>query len=478
MNNFFYYITFGNHFDFLIAVYFAVIIFFIRVSKLFDVVQFAPIYYLFYFLLGYFYVIELDSKHLAGTWLGTATYFIEFTVVKILVVFFWFILLVYINNYFHQEYMQKGQEKILCIDLAFCGAILFVSAADMLEMFLGLELIAFPSYALIALDKTKASSEASLKYFIYSVYGSLLFVISFILLFISSGQISFNEIAYFVDSPKFEVAAALWATTFFIKLGIGPFFYWAPPVYQAVSPVTFVFVSTVTKVPLLLPILYLSRSYFFVTHSWVFYYVVILLIWGCFLAARDLFGETNIRRIIAYTSTINFSIAVTALVFNIYNVKLFLCFTIMYLLSNFAVYLSHSLLNTDKFGKNEVVNLKNFNRENPIALVMLNTSLIFSSGLPPLTMFLFKLITIGSISFMGQETINFFNLGIAGFVTMCSVSSYAAYFSILKNINYAKPNQVPALVAKIEEKDFSRYSLAVVILLFSVVAFYISIQIL
>lgn len=457
MFDYLYYILFGNNFEFFFSLYFCVIIFILRTAKILENVEIAIFYYLFYIVILKNVIFSFDHSNVSTSWIGTSDFFLEFTFIKLLVVSFWLLYIYFLNTFFKHDFFVLGTEKIFCIDLAFCGALLFTSATDMLELFLGLELIAFPSYTLIALDKTKASSEGVLKYFIYSVYGSLLLILSFIVLFIGTGQTSFNELVYFSDTSKTELSLILWSTAFFVKLGIGPFFHWAPPVYQATSAPTFIFISTITKVPFMFPLVYLAKTYFFLPHSWAFFYNVTLLLWGCVLAARDLFVEKNIRRVLAYTSTLNLSIAALALIFSLFNVKLFVMFVVMYLISNLSVYVWHLVLNSNNFNKNEITNFSNFNKEDKISVTFLNLSTILNSGLPPAVIFIFKIASIGAITYWQATNYNIFSLFTAAVVITTSLFAYGAYFKLLKSINYSEKNQVPVLYSGLTNKNHEKY---------------------
>lgn len=478
MYDFIYYMFFGNNFEFFFSLYFCVIIFILRTAKIIENVNIAIFYYLLYFVLLSNVISGFGYSNFSTGWVGLVTFSLEFSFVKLLLVAFWSLYIYFLNTYFKQEYFVAGIEKMFCIDLAFCGSILFLSATDMLELFLGLELIAFPTYTLIALDKTKASSEGVLKYFIYSVYGSLLLILSFIVLFMGTGQTSFNEIAYFTDTPKVELAIILLATAFFIKLGIGPFFHWAPPVYQSTAAPTFIFVSTITKIPFIYPLIYLAKSYSFMPHSWAFFYTVTLLVWGCVLAARDLFGEKNIRRILAFTSTINFSIATLALIFSLFNVKVFISFIVVYLLSNLTVFVWHFLLNTDKFYKNEITNLDLFNKEDKISVTLLNLSTILNSGLPPAIVFIFKVLGLGAITYWQASNLNIFSLFVATVVMVTSLFAYNAYFKILKSVNYSQKNSTPDLHGGVTNKNHEKYMWAINLTLLNAAVFCFSIYLL
>jgi NADH-quinone oxidoreductase subunit N len=441
--DFIYYMVLNQKFEFYIFVMFSTIVIIFRTFNLIAPSITAQLYNLIYLVLGLNAFNSILAPHFNQNWIGSSFYNYEIGLIKFLVIVFWFILYYFIKTYFFDEYIEKNEFKMFSIDISFCGAIYIVTSNNMLEVFLGLEILAFPTYTLIGLEKNKESTEASLKYFIYSVYGSLLVILSFIVLFIASGQTSFNEFALYTDPFKAQLSAMLFATAFFIKLGVGPFYHWAPPVYQAVSAPVFIFISTVSKVPLLVAFIYLGQTSFLLPNTWSFFYLFVLLSIGSFMAARDLIGEKNIRRVMAYTSNINFTIGLLGLFFGLFNVKLFLSYAVLYLLSNLGVYIWHFCLNTDKNIRNEITIISQFKKEDKVSLFMLNLSLIINSGLPPLTLFIFKLLIIGSIGFWAAQTVNLLGLFVSVFILFCSLSSYAAYFNIMKNINYRKQNETP-----------------------------------
>jgi NADH:ubiquinone oxidoreductase subunit 2 (subunit N) len=249
-------------------------------------------------------------------------------------------------------------------------------------------------------------------------------------------------------------------------------------VYQATSGPIFVFISTITKVPFIIPFVWLSKSYFVLPNSWIFFYIIILITWGTVLAARDLLTETNFRRIMAYTSTINFCTAVLGLIFSLYNTKIFIAFIANYLISNLSVYLWHYLLNTDKLGINEITNISKFNKNNKFAAIILTITVIFNSGLPPITIFILKLISVGAITFFSPYNYSIFNMFIAIIIILSSISSYYVYFNILKTVNYSRPDETPNIYEGINYKNYKIYNFSIFITLLSIISFFFIIFIL
>ena len=368
-------------------------------------------------------------------------YFFQFelAIIKSLIIFFWTILVFFLITFYYKEYFEKNEFTLFSIDLSLCGALYLVDSSNFVEIFLALELIAFPTYTLLSLGKTKESTQAALWYFIYSVLASLALILGFNMLFIYSGQSFFLKNILYSDYTKVEMSGFLFFVAFMLKLGIGPFYVWAPPVYQAASPAAFIFISTVSKVPLLVVFAYLSKTSFFVPGSWSFFCIIFLLVLGVFMSARDLISEKNIRRIMAYTSNINFTVGILGFLFGFFNINSFIIYIGFYLLSNLSVYIWHLVLNSDFFAKKEITKIEWFLNEDNFSKFMVNTSLIINSGLPPITFFFYKIIMIGNISFLNPNiSFNLLGLFVSIFILFSSLSSYFAYFNMLKSLNYKK----------------------------------------
>lgn len=453
MKNIFITILLYKNFEFFIVLFFSTIVFLLRAFNMLNGFNVANFYNLLFISLFVHNSYITRIHIIPNDWLGMVNFFNELYVLKTIIILFWALFVNYLNSFYKNEYFEKGEEKILAIDIALCGSIFMVSSTNMLELFLALELIAFPTYILIAMDKTKASTEAAIKYFVFSVLGTLFLIVGFVTLYVCSGQVSPNQIALFANSAKIEITFAFWCVAFFIKIGVGPFFQWVPAVYQGVSGSTFVFISVITKIPLLFPFTYLAKSIILFSNTKSFYIITFLLFAGIFIAARNVLEEQNIRRVFAYTSNINLGTATLGLMFGGFNPKVFLSFTLLYIISTFSTYVWHQILNSDKFIKNEIVNIENFKKENQFALSILSVITLLNSGLPPITLFFMKMQIIGEIATLNAiifGSLTFFlSLLVLGFNTC----SYYAYFKILTSLNYEPKGKVPNIYV---EENFEK----------------------
>lgn len=192
------------------------------------------------------------------------------------------------------------------------GMALFVSASDLLTMFVALEALSLPLYVLCALARRRRllSQEAAVKYFLLGAYASGFFLFGVALVYGFAGAIDFGSINEAVQtsamSPVLLFAGlALIAVGLLFKAAAAPFHVWTPDVYQgAPTPVTG-FMAACTKVAAfggMLRVLYVA----FERTAWDYRPIlgavaVLTMLLGAVLAVT----QTDIKRLIAYSSVAN-----------------------------------------------------------------------------------------------------------------------------------------------------------------------------
>jgi len=138
--------------------------------------------------------------------------------------------------------------------LAACGALVLVSAGDLVTLLLGLEIMSLAVYVLAAWrERSRPSEEAGMKYFLLGAFASAILVYGIALTYGATGRFDFAGIAAAVAAPDFGAHGLLLLGAAFLLVGLGfkvafaPFHQWAPDVYTgAPTPVT-AFMSVVVK---------------------------------------------------------------------------------------------------------------------------------------------------------------------------------------------------------------------------------------
>jgi NADH-quinone oxidoreductase subunit N len=196
-------------------------------------------------------------------------------------------------------------EYYALLTAAVAGMAFFVSASNLLTLFLGLEWFSLCLYVLVALDADRATSlEAGLKYIIVGGFGSAVLLFGSALVYGATGKVGFTEIAKaHASSDAFLVAGlAMILAGFMFKLSAAPFHMWTPDVYQGAPTSVTAFMSAATKTAAFVALVRILNTAFpGETDIWTVALAVLAcvsLAWGnlAALAQRDL------KRLLAYSS--------------------------------------------------------------------------------------------------------------------------------------------------------------------------------
>jgi NADH-quinone oxidoreductase subunit N len=188
------------------------------------------------------------------------------------------------------------------------GMMIMVSASNLMTLYLGLELQSLALYVLAAFARDDVrSSEAGLKYFVLSGLASGLLLYGVSLIYGFAGSMDFQQLATLLAKPE-NATPGLVVGIVFVLVGLAfkvsavPFHMWTPDVYEgAPTPVT-VFFATAPKVAAMSLLLRVMATPFgHLVGAWQSL-VVIVSIASMVLGALAAIGQTNIKRLMAYSS--------------------------------------------------------------------------------------------------------------------------------------------------------------------------------
>lgn len=211
-----------------------------------------------------------------------------------------------------KQFTQRGylQTEIWPLTLfAVLGMMLFVSANDLLLMFVALEVMSLPLYLMTGMARRRRllSQEAALKYFLLGAFSSAFFLYGAALVYGYSGSITFPEIAQTITSKPGEslvlmIGLGMILIGLLFKVGAVPFHQWVPDVYQgAPTPVTGFMAATVKIAAFgaLLRLLYVAFGG--VRWDWepiIWIVAILTMLIGSIVAVV----QTDIKRMLAYSS--------------------------------------------------------------------------------------------------------------------------------------------------------------------------------
>lgn len=188
-----------------------------------------------------------------------------------------------------------------------------VSAGSMLTLYLGLELMSLPLYALVALQReSRLGSEAAMKYFVMGALASGLLLYGMSLIYGITHTIEIPQImaALQAGAASSHMVLLLFAMVFIVaaivfKLGAVPFHMWVPDVYEgAPMPIT-AFLGTIPKLAAFaLFISLVAKGLISVTMHWAMLLMILAVL---SLAIGNILAlvQKNIKRMLAYSTVAN-----------------------------------------------------------------------------------------------------------------------------------------------------------------------------
>lgn len=327
------------------------------------------------------------------------------------VLVFGMLYLVFFSKSFVQDSEVPALELYPVMLLQLLGMMVTVSAKHAMSMFLGLELMYLPLYALVALPKhNKLALEASVKYLIMGGLASGILLYGVSLLYLVAAQLSFDDIATVVSGLlqdrsysgilmhqptvvlllSVAIVAMLFALVF--KFGGGAFFMWVPDVYQGGS---FMVVALVSSLPKLVLSVLWYRLFVVALGSAQHIWQMPALVMGCLaLIVGGFYGlvQHNIRRLLAYSSIAHMGLVLLGLsVMSPLAVNATFVYVLGYIAGSIVIFTVLGQLRFCGDELSEVSHLHGLWRYYPTIAVLLAVTVFSLLGMPPFLGFMTKL---------------------------------------------------------------------------------------
>ena len=298
------------------------------------------------------------------------------------------------ENYMARRDLLRFEFPIL-LTLAVVGMMVMVSAGDLMTLYMGLELQSLALYVVASLRRDSArSTEAGLKYFVLGALSSGLLLYGASLTYGYAGTTLFSGI---LEAAGDDASLGLLFGLVFIAAGLAfkvsaaPFHMWTPDVYEgSPTPVT-AFFATAPKVAAMgLFARVVHDAFGGVTGDWQ-QVVAALSLASMFLGAVAAIGQTNIKRLMAYSSINHMGFALMGLAAGTaYGVQAMLVYMAIYVVMNIGTFAF--ILGMEKDGK-PVVRIDALNlyaRKEPAKALAMLVLMFSMAGVPPLVGFFGK----------------------------------------------------------------------------------------
>ncbi len=299
---------------------------------------------------------------------------------------------------------EDGEFPLLLLSSLY-GMSLLPSADSALVLFLGLEMMAIPVYALIVLAfRRPQAAESALKYLVLSGAASATFLMGVSLLYGTTGSMGVDALgqAIAADDLLARTAVVLVIVALFLKAAVVPFHAWAPDTYEGASiPVT-AYMATLSKAAVLMVGLRMFAGVNVTgpVASLLAVLPLVSIVWGNLAAIR----QQSLRRMIAYSS-----IAHAGYLFYAFLGQAdgrFEAVTFYVVVYSAANLLAFALLpaHPDDIGRDRLDGLDGLFHRDPVAASLIAVAMLSLAGLPPLPGFTAKFLIFRTVVAAGFST--------------------------------------------------------------------------
>ena len=312
---------------------------------------------------------------------------------KILILIGTFFILIITQNFIKETKINYFEYSLILL-LSVLGMFIMISANDLILFYLGLELQSLSLYILASLNRDNLkSNESGLKYFILSSLASGLLLYGCSILYGFSGSTNFEIISLNTNTENIGTVFAM----VFILVGLAfkvsavPFHMWTPDVYEGAPSSVTSFFAVVPKIAgIAVFIRFMQIPFSEIVDQWQPILIFISLS-SMILGAVAAIGQTNIKRLIAYSSighigfalagistgtTLGYSSSITYIsIYVIMNLGMFACI--------------FSMKKEGRYCEN-LNDLSGISKQHPILSIALLVILFSLAGIPPLAGFFAK----------------------------------------------------------------------------------------
>ena len=222
------------------------------------------------------------------------------------------------RDYFKKEKLDQFEYSILML-FAVLGMGVMVSANNLLTLYIGIEMQSLALYVMAAFNRDSLrASEAGLKYFVLGALSSGMLLYGASLIYGFSGSLAFADIAAHLSQSSTPSAGMVAGLVFLLsglafKISAAPFHMWTPDVYEgSPTPVTGFFAGAPKLAALALITRVITGPFEGIETSWQ-QVIIVLAILSMIIGAVGALTQTNIKRLMAYSSIANMGYALVAL---------------------------------------------------------------------------------------------------------------------------------------------------------------------
>jgi NADH-quinone oxidoreductase subunit N len=296
---------------------------------------------------------------------------------------------VYSMDYLRRRAILKGEYFVLGL-FATLGAMVLISAASLITLYLGLELMSLCLYAMVAFDRESGiAAESAIKYFVLGsmASGTLLYGMSIV--YGVTGSLELGAIASAVQAGLGGNIGLIFGIAFLIvgigfKFGAVPFHMWIPDVYEGSPTCVTVFIGTASKLAAFaLAMRLLPEALGASQRDWS-QMLVVLAVLSMAIGNIVALAQSNIKRMLAYSTISHVGFVLLGILSGTaqgYQAAMF--YMVSYVLVAAGAFGMVLLLARQGFESDKLVDFRGLNARSPWFAGMMAILMFSLAGLPP-----------------------------------------------------------------------------------------------
>jgi NADH-quinone oxidoreductase subunit N len=346
--------------------------------------------------------------------------------------------LLYSREYLVRNNLFKGEYYILAL-FALVGIMVMISAANLLTIYLGVELLSLSLYALVAFDRDSGvAAESAMKYFVLGAMASGALLYGMSMIYGLTGSLQLDAIQLYVEQTDGHHIGLVFGLVFLIvgvafKFGAVPFHMWLPDVYHgAPTPVT-VFIGSAPKIAsFALAMRLLADSLGAMSDTWQ-PILIVLAVLSMGVGNVVAIAQTNIKRMLAYStiSHVGFILlGIIAATTQGYRAALY--YTLTYVIMALGSFGMILLLARKGFESDQLDDFKGLAKKSPWFAAVMLMLMVSTAGVPPMVGFYAKIEVLAAILNVGFTWL-------AGAAVFFSVIGAYYYIRVIKLMYFDEP---------------------------------------
>ena len=348
----------------------------------------------------------------------------------------------YAWSFLRERALYPGEVPVLVL-FAVAGMMMLISAGNLVTVYVGLEMMALCTYALVALDRdSPLASEAAMKYFVLGSLASGLLLYGMSLTYGATGTLELAGIAQAAtqapDTSLLLAGAVFMVAGIAFKFGVAPFHMWLPDVYHgAPTPIT-LFIGSAPKLAAFGMAWRVLDVGIGPLGEWWQALVAILAAVSLVVGNLAALMQTNLKRMLAYSTVSHVGFLFMGLAGGgAQGMAAAMFYAITYALMATAAFGMIVLLSRRGFEADRIADFRGLNARDPWNAALVLCVMASLAGIPPFLGFWSKLAVLRAAIDGG-----FLWLAIVGIV--CAVVGAFYYLRVIKAMYFEEADGQPA----------------------------------